>query len=65
MDEMAKAIHYHEADPGIHWVKDADVAIDSDGPLDASRTLTPNVVEMDGGYRMYYHGFGPQVETRK
>ncbi len=60
MDEMAKAIHYHEVDPGIHWVKDADVAIDSDGPLDANRTLTPNVVEMDGGYRMYYHGFGPQ-----
>ena len=60
MDKMAKAIHYHEVDPGIHWVKDADVAIDSDGPLDANRTLTPNVVEMDGGYRMYYHGFGPQ-----
>ena len=54
-----KSVHYQETDPGLGWVKDPDVAVDSDGPLDSVRTLTPNVVRMDNGYRMYYHGFGP------
>ena len=58
--EMLKSVHYQEVDPGIAWVKDPEIAIDSDGPLDSDRTLTPNVVKMHGGYRMYYHGFGPQ-----
>ena len=57
---MLRAVHYQDVDPGTQWIKDADVAIDSNGPLDADRTLTPNVVKMDGGYRMYYHGFGPE-----
>ena len=57
---MLKAVHYQDLDPGTQWIKDAAVAIDSDGPLDADRTLTPNVVKMDGGYRMYYHGLGPE-----
>ena len=56
---MERSVHYQERDPGSRWVKDADIAIDSDGPLDSGRTLTPNVVKMGGGYRMYYHGFGP------
>jgi predicted GH43/DUF377 family glycosyl hydrolase len=55
---MERSVHYQEKDPGFRWIKDADVAIDSDGPLDSGRTLTPNVVKMGGGYRMYYHGFG-------
>ena len=54
-----RSVHYQEADPGIGWIKDHDVAIDSDGPLDSVRTLTPNVVRMENGYRMYYHGLGP------
>ncbi|MYI63158.1 MAG: hypothetical protein F4105_16190, partial [Gemmatimonadetes bacterium] len=57
---MLRVVHYQDVDPGTQWIKDAAVAIDSDGPLDADRTLTPNVVKMDGGYRMYYHGLGPE-----
>ena len=49
---MLKSVHYQEVDPGLGWVKDPDVAIDSDGPLDSDRALTPNVVKMQGGYRM-------------
>ena len=60
MRKMVRSIHYQTVDPGIQWVKDADVAIDSDGPLDANRTLTPNVLKTAEGYRMYYHGLGPQ-----
>lgn len=57
---MLKSVHYQEVDPGLEWIKDTDVAVDSDGPLDSDRALTPNVVKMQNGYRMYYHGFGPQ-----
>jgi len=57
---MIHSVHFHQQDPGLYWHKDADVAVDSDGPLDSTRTLTPNVVRMDAGYRLYYHGFGPQ-----
>jgi hypothetical protein len=60
IDAMVRSVHYQETDPGLRWIKDAEVAIDSDGPLDSVRALTPNVVKMGGGYRMYYHGFGPQ-----
>lgn len=60
IDRMVRSVHYQEVDPGIRWVKDTDVAIDSDGPLDADRALTPNVVKMGNGFRMYYHGFGPE-----
>ena len=60
MNKMVQSVHYQQVDPGIRWVKDTEVAIDSDGPLDASRTLTPNVIKIAEGYRMYYHGFGPQ-----
>ena len=56
---MVRSVHYQDLDPGTRWTKDADVAIDSNGPLDSDRTLTPNVVRMGGGYRMYYHGLGP------
>ena len=57
---MGRLVHYQNVDPGTKWIKDPDVAIDSDGPLDVVRTLTPNVVRMGGGYRMYYHGLGPE-----
>ena len=57
---MIKSVHYQEVDPGVQWVKDPEVAIDSNGPLDGDRCLTPNVVKMGGGYRLYYHGFGPE-----
>jgi len=53
------SVHFQDRDPGTHWIKDDSLAIDSDGPLDSARTLTPNVVRVNGGYRLYYHGFGP------
>ena len=59
-EEMSRGVHLQETDPGTRWIKDSDVAIDSDGPLDSVRTLTPNVVKMGDGYRMYYHGLGPE-----
>ncbi len=59
-DKMTRAVHYQMANPGIRWIKDAEIAVDSDGPLDAKRVLTPNVIEVGRGYRMYYHGFGPE-----
>jgi hypothetical protein len=60
INTMVKSVHYQGVDPGLGWVKDAAIAIDSDGPLDSVRALTPNVVKVEGGYRMYYHGLGPQ-----
>ena len=60
IDSMVRSVHYQEVDPGLKWVKDTDVAIDSNGPLDAIRTLTPNVLKMEDGYRMYYYGLGPE-----
>ena len=56
---MIRSVHYQAKDPGIRWIKDPHPAIDSNGPLDSHRTLTPNVIRMGNGYRMYYHGFGP------
>lgn len=57
---MLNTVHYIADDPGTAWVKDPQIAIDLDTPLDASRILTPNVVRWPGGgYRMYYTGLGP------
>ena len=56
---LIRAMHYQAVDPGLHWIKDADPAIAPDGPLDAGYALTPNVVRMDGGYRLYYSAIGP------
>ena len=60
IEQMATAVHYQQFDPGLVWIKDSGIAIDSSGPLDADRTLTPNVLRVDGGYRMYYQGCGPE-----
>jgi len=55
-----QAVHYIARDPGVQWVKDPEVSIDSDSPLDAQSVLTPNVVRLPwGGFRMYYNGRGP------
>lgn len=54
------AVHFHQHDPGVHWTKDSQIAIDLDTPLDSSSILTPNVVRLSsGGYRIYYTGRGP------
>lgn len=56
-----RAVHYCERDPGVvDWTKDDRIAIDLDHPLDSDRILTPNVIHMAGGYRMYYTGLGPE-----
>ena len=34
-DRMTRAVHCQMADPGTRWIKDPDIAVDSDGPLDA------------------------------
>ena len=53
------AIHYLKIDPGCRWVKDPQIAVNSDDPDDDARTMTPNVVKLyGGGYRMYYTGVG-------
>ena len=55
-----KAVHYQNADPGPRWVKDPEIAVNSEDPDDEARTITPNVVRLSGGgYRMYYTGVGP------
>ena len=54
-----RAVHYVANDPGEEWVKDDRIAIDLDHPLDSERILTPNVLQVAGGYRMYYTGLGP------
>ena len=40
-----KAVHYQELDPGNEWVKDSDIAINSNGPLDSGGVYTPNVIK--------------------
>ena len=50
IDTVIMSVHYQEVDPGLRWVKDAAIAIDSDGPLDSDRALTPNVIKVEGGY---------------
>ncbi len=58
--ELLTSVHYQEQDPGTNFVKDPEIAIDLDNPLDSERILTPNVIHLpSGGYRMYYTGLGP------
>lgn len=54
-----RAVHYAQQDPGLSWTKDEQIAIDLDHPLDSERILTPNVIRVADGYRMYYTGLGP------
>lgn len=55
-----RSVHYIKDDPGLIWVKDLEVSIGPDTPLDSMSILTPNVVRLpEGGFRMYYTGLGP------
>ena len=59
-------IHAVERDPGLRWVKDEQVSIDLDSPLDADKILTPNVVKLsDGRLRIYYTGAGPERPVKE
>lgn len=55
-EKMTRAVHYQMADLGTRWIKDAEIAVDSDGPLDAELVLTPNVIRVGRACRMYYAG---------
>ena len=48
--------HFVSRDPGLVWKKDKRVMIDPSGPLDNFWALTPNVVKISEGYRMFYTG---------
>lgn len=57
---LLKAVHFIERDPGLDWVKDPEVSLEPDRPLDSQGILTPNVVRLrQGGFRMYYTAVGP------
>jgi len=45
-------------------VKDPDIAIDVREASGTWRIITPNVVEIDGGFRMYYTESGPGMDYR-
>jgi len=61
-----KAVHYIEKDPGLECIKDPQIAIDLDTPLDSEKILTPNVIRLPkGGFRMYYTGRGPARLVRE
>ncbi len=56
------SVHFHEADPGTSWTKDAAPAIECNPVVPGNGALTPNVVALPGGgYRMYYTGFAPAM----
>ena len=55
-----RSVHYQARDPGLVWTKDPEPCIGPDSPLDSQSILTPNVVRLpQGGYRLYYTGWGP------
>lgn len=57
--EGVRSVHWVPTDPGTRWVKDPGIAV---APPDASgewKCLTPNVVAVPGGFRMYYTLSGP------
>ena len=57
---LLKAVHFIERDPGLNWVKDPEVPLEPDRPLDLQGTVTPNVVRLSqGGFRMYYTSMDP------
>ncbi len=58
------SVHHQPTDPGTRWVKDTDVVIDVRDTTGMWRIITPNVVEVEGGYRMYYTESGPGMDYR-
>ena len=66
MTSLPESVHFQPSDPGTRWVKDARVVIDVRDDSGMWRNLTPNVIELSGGFRMYYteSGPGPDYKTR-
>ena len=61
---MVDTVHFQPADPGVRWQKDPDVVIDVRDASGMWRVITPNVVRLESGYRMYYTESGPGMEYR-
>jgi predicted GH43/DUF377 family glycosyl hydrolase len=61
---MLTSVHYQPNDPGTDWVKDPEIAVDVREASGMWRIITPNVVELERGYRMYYTESGPGMDYR-
>lgn len=53
------AVHHVPTDPGTRWVKDPGVAVNVPDIPGHWKALTPNVIAIPGGFRMYYTLVGP------
>jgi hypothetical protein len=62
--EPSKSVHYALNDPDIRWTKDPGIAIDVRDATGDWRNLTPNVISLDNGFRMYYTESGPGSDYR-
>lgn len=54
-----QAVHFAPTDPGLRWVKDPGVVIDVPDAPGHWKALTPDVVAVEGGFRLYYTLVGP------
>ncbi len=61
---LAGTVHHVPNDPGTQWTKDPGIAIDVRDATGDWRMLTPNVISLDNGFRMYYTESGPGQDYR-
>ncbi len=59
---MQQRVHYQPTDPGIRWEKDPGIVIDVSDVGGNWRSITPNVIEVGAGFRMYYTESGPGLD---
>lgn len=60
-----QSVHFQPSDPGTRWVKDPGIVVDVRDMSGMWRNLTPNVVELADGFRMYYTESGPGADYGK
>ena len=64
---MQRRVHYQPTDPGAaptQWEKDPGIVIDATDASGNWRSITPNVIETNAGFRMYYTESGPGLDYR-
>ena len=61
---MQRRVHYQPTDPGTQWEKDPGIVIDATDASGNWRSITPNVIETNAGFRMYYTESGPGLDYR-
>jgi predicted GH43/DUF377 family glycosyl hydrolase len=44
------------SDDGLHWVRDDLLRLDVGGVSNSSQVYHPDIIDVDGGYRMYFRG---------